>query len=83
MTNARICDPEFKKLYCVWTQTLHEERAKIMKEKEIALQQLREKAVMKEKLTTEITKHSCAKPLARCTSLTSKPEAASATGSVV
>ena len=38
--NARICAPEFKKLYHIWMQKLREERAKILKEKEIALQQL-------------------------------------------
>ena len=54
MQNARICAPEFMELYCVRTQKLHEESAKFLTEKEIALQQLREKGLKKKKkLTTE------------------------------
>ena len=55
MQNARTCAPEFKQLYRIRMEKLHEERAKILKEKELALQQMPEKALgKKEKLTTDI-----------------------------
>ena len=52
---ARTFAPEFKQLYYVRIEKFHEERAKILKDKEISLQQMRESPLKKkEQLASDI-----------------------------
>ena len=51
LQKARACAPEFRKLYHSRKKALFEERAKILQQKELALQQLQEKS-LKEKEKT-------------------------------
>ena len=55
LQRARLCAPEFKKMYQVREQQVYEQRAKILQSKQETLARLQQKALqLKENLTNDL-----------------------------